>query len=579
MSDANAIKTHYPVAIIGSGPTGLTLANLLGVLGVAALVVERNHTTVDEPRAVSIDDESLRTMQAAGVVDEVLKEVVPGYGSHYFSPSGICFAKVQPTGAPYGFPRRNAFRQPVLEAQLKAALARFSTVHALYGWRMERYAQTDRSVILQIKGEQEAARAITCDYLIGCDGAASTVRDQQGIMLEGETFNERWLIIDLERNENTTPHTTVFCDARRPGISLPGPYRTRRFEFKLLPGERDEDLLDPATVDRLLRTHGADPNSTIRRKVVYRFHARIAPRWRVGRVFFAGDAAHLTPPFAGQGMNSGIRDAHNLAWKLAAVLAGDIGARLLDSYQEERRDHVQQMIDLALMMGRIMSPPNWAMGALMQAGLLALNVCPPARDYIAQMKYKPQPRFAAGFLVPDGKSPRLTLVGRLIAQPRVRTSSGEEVLLDELLGNRFVLLARSLSPDRAFCGFTQPIWSRLKTSRVCLLPRGSSLSAAADVVTGGEIDGTLGDALSDYADSVLLLRPDHYIAASIPLDRIEQSARQVASLLDATWDESAAATALAQGPQRRARIRLLEADLLPKYLHRHRASEFPVPGR
>ena len=348
---------HHPVVIVGSGPIGLTLANLLGTMGVGCLLVERNLTTVQEPRAVSIDDESLRTMQAAGVVDEVLRFVVPGYGSHYYTPGGITFAKVEPAGLPYGYPRRNAFRQPILEGQLKEALGRFPSIPTLYGWRMDRYEASADRVTLHLLGLGDEGRQVTCDYLVGCDGAASPVREQQGVQLAGTTFDERWLILDLENNENTTKHTEVFCDRRRPCITLPGPDRTRRYEFKLLPGETDADMLDPAMVAHLLSTHGADCDATLRRKVVYRFHARVAPRWSFGRVFLAGDAAHLTPPFAGQGMNSGIRDAQNLAWKLAAVLGGQAGPGLLDTYEQERRDHIWQMIGLALRMGRVMSPP------------------------------------------------------------------------------------------------------------------------------------------------------------------------------------------------------------------------------
>ena len=143
---------HYPVIVIGSGPIGLTLVNLLGRLGIRSLMVERNATTVQEPRAVSIDDESLRTMQAAGVAEEVSKFIVPGYGSHYYSPNRVCFAKVEPTGRPYGYPRRNAFRQPILERQLKDALARFGHVDALYGWRLDCYGQSANRVTLALAG-------------------------------------------------------------------------------------------------------------------------------------------------------------------------------------------------------------------------------------------------------------------------------------------------------------------------------------------------------------------------------------------------------------------------------------------
>lgn len=541
---------HYPVVVIGSGPIGLTLVNLLGTFGVPTLIVERNLTTVQEPRAVSIDDESLRTMQAAGVIDEVLKEVVPGYGSHYYSPAGTCFAKVEPTGEPYGFPRRNAFRQPILEDQLKGALARFAQVSTLYGFRLDRYEQSAERVTLDLTGPGNEARRVTCDYLIGCDGAASKVREQQGVQLEGTTFDERWLIVDLENNENTTKHTEVFCDKRRPCITLPGPDRTRRFEFKLVEGEKDEDMLASAMVQDLLRTHGADPNATLRRKVVYRFHARVAPRWSFGRVFLAGDAAHLTPPFAGQGMNSGIRDAHNLAWKLAAVLDKRAGPDLLSTYERERKDHIWQMIQLALRMGRVMSPSSWLSGFLTQTGFLALQIWPPARDYVAQMKYKPPPRFRAGFLIPDGRGSRRSLVGRLLPQPRVYRANGQEVLLDAVLGNRFGLVLSGATAIDGFAKLRQPIWDRLSAARVALLPAGSAAEFANGIEVVVEADNAAGSALKDYVGHALLLRPDHYVAASIPLDDPEKAAQAVATLLDTTWGFDAGSPTAAGGEQR-----------------------------
>lgn len=541
---------HYPVVVVGSGPIGLTLVNLLGVMGIGSLIVERNPTTVQDPRAVSIDDESLRTLQAAGIVDEVLRFVVPGYGSYYYSPRRIRFAKVEPTGRPYGYPRRNAFRQPILEGQLKEALTRFSQVDTLYGWRMEQYEQGADKVSLDLVGPGEERRRITCDYLVGCDGAASPVRERQGVQLEGSTFDERWLILDLENNENLSKHTEVFCDTRRPCITLPGPDRTRRFEFKLLAGETDAEMLEPATVEHLLRTHGADRSATLRRKVVYRFHARVAPRWSFGRVFLAGDAAHLTPPFAGQGMNSGLRDAQNLAWKLAAVLEGRTGPGLLDSYEQERKDHIWQMIHLALRMGRIMSPKSWLSGALTQSGFLALNVWPPARDYVAQMKYKPPPRFKAGFVVPDGRG-RKSLVGRLLPQPLVRRADGRTVLLDEVLGNRFVLLLRTDRPAEAFARLSHPVWNDLGAARIALLPPGLVTQPTpgievAGIETAVETDDALGTALAAYPDCALLLRPDHYVAATIPLHQADEAGRAVETLLAATWSGRSGATPAAQ---------------------------------
>ncbi len=523
------------VVIIGSGPIGLTLANLLGVMGVRTLVVERNKTTVQEPRAVSIDDESLRTMQAAGVVDEVQRFIVPGYGSHYYTPRRTRFATVEPTGRPYGYPRRNAFRQPVLEQQLRDALGRFSHIETLYSWSLDRYQADSDGVTLDLDGPGGERRSMRADYLIGCDGASSHVREQQGVQLEGTTFDERWLIVDLENNENRITHTEVFCDRRRPCITLPGPERTRRFEFKLLPDETDAALLAPDSVQRLLATHGADPRATIRRKTVYRFHARVAPRWSFGRVLLAGDAAHLTPPFAGQGMNSGIRDAHNLAWKLAAVLRGLAGPKLLDSYEQERKDHIWQMVNLALRMGRIMSPPSWLNGALTQAGFMALNLVPPARDYLAQMKYKPAPRFHAGFLLPDGKG-RHSLVGRMLPQPMVRTADGSSFLLDEVLGNRFSLLLRTANPAADFASLRQPVWDALGVGRVAVLPQDGALQACGPGWKAvAELDSSLSQALGRYDRHALLLRPDHFVAAAIPLAAPNSAARAVEVLLASTW--------------------------------------------
>ena len=247
---------RHAVVIVGAGPTGLTLANLLGDEGVDVLLVERNETTVNEPRGVSIDDEALRTMQAIGLADEVLKHVVPGYGSHYYSAAGNCFAIVEPTQSPYGYPRRNAFRQPILERQLREGLSRFPSVTARFGWQMQSFEAGADKVSVKIAGPGNQTTEIDCDFLVGCDGAWSSVRTALGVELKGSTFAERWLIVDLENSHNVVRHTKVFCSPARACITLPGPDNTRRYEFKLHPHEKDEDLLEPAVVERQIgRAH------------------------------------------------------------------------------------------------------------------------------------------------------------------------------------------------------------------------------------------------------------------------------------------------------------------------------------
>lgn len=523
---------HVPVVIIGSGPIGLTLANLLGVYGISTAVVERNLTTVQEPRAVSIDDESLRTLQSAGVVAEVLNHVVTGYGSIYYGPTRKPFTHVEPTGRPYGYPRRNAFQQPVLEQQLREALGRFPHVSTFYGWELVHYEQGSEGVTLALAHAEAGPRRITCDYLIGCDGAASRVREGLGLQLEGTTFEERWLILDLENNRNTIKHTEVYCDPRRPCITLPGPNDTRRYEFKLMPGETDADLLEADMVAKLLASHGADPGARLRRKVVYRFHARAAPAWSRGRVFLAGDAAHLTPPFAGQGMNSGLRDAQNLSWKLAAVVNGQLGHGLLATYEQERKDHLWQMIRLALRMGRVMAPRTALHGVVSRLFFRSLNIWPAARDYVVQMKYKPAPYFSRGFLVP-GPSP---LVGRLLPQPEVRMSTGDSCLLDEVLGPGFALILRTRDPASAWARLAHPLWNRLQPQRVVLHPYGTG--STADLGSGPlnltEVSST-SDVFASSSETAILLRPDRYVAAVIPIAAPESALRQIESLIGGTW--------------------------------------------
>jgi 3-(3-hydroxy-phenyl)propionate hydroxylase len=529
------VRAHYPVVIVGAGPTGLTLANLLGVYGVDTLLIERNAATVHEPRAVSIDDESLRTMQAAGLAAEVMAQTVTGYGSHYYSAKGRCFAKVQPTEQPFGFPRRNAFRQPVLERQLRQALSRFAHVTARFEHELLSFSQNAEGVGLKVRSAA-GAHEIACDYLIACDGASSPARRSLGIKMSGSTFSERWLIVDLENSPAVSPHTKVFSNPKRPCIALPGPDLTRRYEFMLHPHERDEDLLAPEMVRHLMETHEAAPQSRIVRTVVYTFHARLADRWREGRVLLAGDAAHLTPPFAGQGMNSGLRDANNLAWKLAAVTRGELGPGLLDSYERERRDHAWAMIEFALNIGRVLAPPNalaaWAIETLFRM----LDYFPAARDYIAQMKFKPPPRFVQGFLLPDRIGKKHTLVGRLYPQPRVFTADGREVLLDEVLGDGFSIVLRTRRIEAALAALAGKAWRALK-ARIVVMGDGPTADLAPGVMAVREIGG--GDPrLARFNDHAILLRPDRYVAGCFAVNELGQGAADVEKLIAETQTPS-----------------------------------------
>ena len=502
------------VLVVGAGPTGLTLANILGMHGVRTTIVERNAATVSEPRAVSIDDESLRTMQYIGLVDIVRERIVAGYGSYYYSAAGRCFAKVVPDTLEFGFPRRSAFRQPVLEAQLRSGLARFPSVDDIFSTTVERVEEQGNRVDAWIRTADGAEGQIRARYVAACDGGRSPIREALGIPMGGSSYDCQWLIVDLAGSTDRFRHTRVYCDPARPGLALPGPDGTRRYEFMLLPGEDPEAFATESNVRKLLLRHSAqDARLTIVRKVMYHFHARLAERWRAGRVFLAGDAAHLSPPFAGQGMNSGLRDAQNLGWKLAACLRGQLGPGLLDTYELERKPHAAALIQMAVRMGLVMMPRSPARAMATQAAFRALALYKPARDYVMQMKWKPPPRFSQGFVAGEAGA---ALRGRMFIQPRVERRDGSVVLLDELLGKGFAVVEW----DDGVVAVASARQERpLDATLVRVIPRDHRfVDAAAGVEQVRDVTDAIAHAFGAAHVRGVVLRPDRYVAACMAAD-------------------------------------------------------------
>ena len=513
------------VIVVGAGPTGLAIANILGMHGVRTLVVERNASTVGEPRAVSIDDESLRTLQYLGLYKVIEPTLMRGYGSYYYSAAGRCFAQVVSSLVEYGFPRRSAFRQPVLEATLRAGLGRYASVEVRFQTRLAAFEVVPGGVQVALEDVRDPSlrQTVRARYLAACDGGRSMVREALGVELSGATYDQRWLIVDLEGSADDFRHTRVYCDPARPALALPGPDNTRRYEFMTLPGDRDEDLLDDRTIRAMLARHStADAALSIVRKVIYHFHARVADRWRVGPVFLAGDAAHLSPPFAGQGMNSGLRDAHNLGWKLAAVVNGRLGEQVLDTYETERRPHARALIQMAINMGHVMMPRSRLHALLVQWALRLLALYPPARDYFMQMKYKPKPQFTEGLMTGAAGA---ALKGRMFVQPMVERRDGTRVLLDEVTGTGFAVLEwlpqERLATAEGRGAASAPL--PLGALQVGLLHKDERfvgvrpLSGPHAMIVRDET-GQIGRLFAEAGVRGVILRPDRYVAAAIALD-------------------------------------------------------------
>ena len=523
MSTDNTETIETGVLIVGGGPTGLTLANILGHSNVSFMLVDQKPSTIAEPRAVSIDDESLRTMQAVGLAEAVMRDVVPGYGVHYISrPGGTCFGKVEPTASEYGFPRRNAFRQPLFEATLRRGAERFACASLRFGHTLESFIQDSNGVSANVIGADGSTFSVRARFLVACDGGRSTTRERLGVKLVGSTFKSRWLVIDTERDTDPYSQMRVYCDPARPIVDVPGPHNTRRYEILIHPHESAEDALQESSAANWLRPLRGEATMHVVRKTLYTFHARVADRWQVGRVFLAGDAAHLTPPYAGQGMNSGVRDAHNLGWKLAAVLHGQLPESILSSYEPERRKHAWALIRLALNLGIVMAPSSKFSALAWQGFFRATSFIPPVRDFFMQMKFKPKPRFESGLLGPgrtgDSRSPR----GRMLPQPVVAlkeaaTSAVQSRKLDDVIGHRFALVQYGGNDVGSLEQLLHPLWDLLGATRIRILPPGCDVPENAlnpKVMTVVATTQLLRAWLLADANKIVLMRPDRYVAGT-----------------------------------------------------------------
>ncbi len=504
------------VVIVGAGPVGLTLANILGLQGVRTLVAEERDTLIDYPRGVGLDDEALRTFQSIGLVQQILPHTVPNQILRFFDAKRRLLVEMAPPDARFGWPKRNGFVQPLVDAELLCGLDRFDHVEVRWGHQMEACEESADGVTVRLSGETPLT--VKARYVVGCDGGRSATRRLMGVPFDGTTSPTRWLVIDIANDPLGHPNSEVGADPTRPYASISIAHGIRRFEFMIHADESDEEAEDPAFIRRMLGRLVPHPERVnVIRHRVYTHHSRIAGAFRSGRLLLAGDAAHLMPVWQGQGYNSGIRDAANLGWKLAAVVNGHADDALLDTYDVERRKHARAMIDLSTMIGKVISPTNRRVATLRDRVIRAASVVPTLKRYVLEMRFKPMPRYEQGAVVHDEPRSDTSPSGTLFVQPRVDTRGEKEVLLDDVLGTGFAVLCWNNNPRPLLGDDAFERWKTLGARFVEARPL-TQLHWTGhddpDVVIVGDRTGGLKSWFDVHTESVLFLRPDRCIAGA-----------------------------------------------------------------
>jgi 2-polyprenyl-6-methoxyphenol hydroxylase-like FAD-dependent oxidoreductase len=496
---------QHDVAIIGAGPVGLVAAALLGQAGVDVVVVERYPDPFGLPRAIRMDHEAMRIWQELGIAEELLVDALPVERYEWFGADGEPIVAFDMPPAPSGWVFSYTFFQPELEAALERLVARLPTVQTRRGVACTGLVEHDDHVAIELRPFDVAANApdvaaapepLRARYLIGADGARSTVRGLLGIPLNDAGFGERWFVIDLLPRDagvaaRLPDFPMQFCEPARPHMMGPNGRRHRRWEFMLIENEDAADYERPDHIWALLDPWLAPDEATIVRGAVYEFRAAVAESFQSGRrCFLIGDAAHRMPPHLGEGMCSGLRDAKALAWRLELVLRGSAGVSLLDSYTSERLPHAQALVDQSLAMGKVSCERDPVAAAQRDRALRAAGGVEPW----------PFPALGPGLgHVDEGISP--SLVGQLSVQGMVERF-GRSGRFDDVVGRGFSLIIDDGSGEGLAPG-----------TRAAFEAIGGRIAALGANVS--DADGALTAWLQAHGAAAVLVRPDFYVFGAV----------------------------------------------------------------
>jgi 3-(3-hydroxy-phenyl)propionate hydroxylase len=526
------------VAIVGYGPVGATAAALLGLYGVQVALFEKENDIFNVTRASACDDEVMRVFQTAGLAKEMLEHMSHPPGVRWIADNGDVLAELpfHDTELRYGYPTQLFFWQPLLEKSLRDGVGRYPNVEVNLGHEVETLEQSadDRSANGRIKlgvRKKESGELIEVEakYVLGCDGGRSMVRHLVGVHESGKTNEHPWLVVDIAVKEplKDLSYMHLYCDPHRPTVSYPMPLNHHRWEFMVMPGESREEMEQTETVQRLLSTRLDTGEVEIVRKAVYNFHERVADKWRIGRLFLLGDAAHMMPPFLGQGMSAGVRDAANLSWKLAMVLRGMADDSILDSYEMERRPHAQAMMEASVRNGSIIQTVRPQVAHIRDVIVKTLTRIPQVQHYLGEADPRAAPVYKAGLMLDGHPHGSHAAEGHLFIQPQVKLPGGESVLLDDALGQGFAVLSFGEDPGDRMSERSLSFWQGLPTRFLRILPAESvpAEKGSGQTYEISDAEGKLTDWFKEHNAGAVVLRPDRYVFGVFPADGIGDAER------------------------------------------------------
>ena len=497
------------VAIVGYGPTGVTAALTLARRGVRVVAFERDADIYPRARAVTVNDWTMRIFQSLGIAERIARVIEPQRALRWVTYDGTEIMRVEHPPSTLGAePRFYNIYQPVMEAELRACAAEYGELADVrYGVEVTGLEQdADGVTVTAVDAATGEPRTVRVRYVIGADGGGSATRGLIGARLLGHTLDARWIVIDcrVRRWWPDRDLLTFWSDRRRPVVDIALSAGNHRWEIPLQPHETEADFATEDAVWPLLAAMGVTTEDvSIHQWAFYRHHTRMADTWRDGRVFLAGDAAHLMPPWAGAGMQTGMRDAHNLCWKLGRVLTGELDAGWLDTYETERRPNAAFYTGLAVQLGRVIKQEAT------EAEIAEMNRVPEGTVTPFEPPLIAPPVLDAGWI--RGPVGDASVVGRMVPQQIAGSVTGRMARLDELLGDGFVLLGADVDPAALLSSGERAGWDALGARYVAVRPRSAYTRGPDELV---DLQEVLLPWLARYGVRAVAVRPDRFVAAA-----------------------------------------------------------------